>query len=229
MRDGQARQVAVIRTGTANLASVLAALRREGVAPVLVSTPAVLEDFEAAVLPGVGAFGAAMAALKASGMDRAIVAHVQAGRALLAICLGLQVLFEASEESAGVAGLGIVPGLITRFGAGPRVPQMGWNLVTPVTANASGQGDDGAAGESIIEPGYAYFANSYCARSVPQGWRYATSEHGESFVAVMQRGRVAACQFHPELSGEWGRRLMVRWLGLAGMSRCEREREVAPC
>jgi imidazole glycerol phosphate synthase glutamine amidotransferase subunit len=194
--------VYVVRTGTANLASVLAALERVGAACALTDDPEVVRHAERVVLPGVGAFAAAIDALRDRGLDAALRERIEAGRATLGICLGLQLFFEASDESPGAVGLGLLPGTVRRFSGagGVRIPQLGWNRVEP---------DSGCA---LLTAGYAYFANSYRVDAVPEGWRAAYTPHGERFVAAFERGRVLACQFHPELSGAWGHDLLRRWL-----------------
>lgn len=196
-------RVAVIRTGTANIASALAGLTRAGAHPELTSDPDVVRRADAAVLPGVGAFGAALTELRANGLDQAVIERVNAGRPLLSVCLGLQMLASASEESPGVAGLGVVPATVTRFRGDIRIPQLGWNRVVPTP------------GARILTEGYAYFANSYKLDAIPEGWEGATAEHGGPFVAAIERGPVLACQFHPELSGTWGLALLRRWLEIA--------------
>lgn len=190
----------VVRTGTANLASVLAALRRLGADPRVTVDPEAVRAADRAVLPGVGAFGACMARLVEAGLVDALRERVTAGRPLLAVCLGMQVLGEASDESPGVPGLGLLPATARRFPAGPRVPQLGWNRVEP------------RPDARLLTPGHAYFANSYRFEAIPAGWSGATSDHGGPFVAALERGPVLACQFHPELSGGWGRALLERWL-----------------
>ena len=196
-------KVAVIRTGTANIASALAGLRRAGADPELTSDPDVVRRAAAAVLPGVGAFGAAVSELREHGLDRAVAERASAGRPLLCVCLGLQMLASASEESPGVNGLGVVPGTATRFRGDVRVPQLGWNHIVPTP------------GARVLTEGYAYFANSYRLECIPEGWEGATAEHGGAFVAAVERGPVVACQFHPELSGTWGLALLRRWLEVA--------------
>ena len=158
-----------------------------------------IEDASHVVLPGVGSFGATMAGLREAGLDAALAARVKDGRATLAMCVGLQVLFEASDESPAARGLAALAGRARRFPEAVRVPQFGWNRVTP------------EPGCRLLEPGYAYFANSYRVREAP-GCAIATAEHGGCFVAALERGRVLACQFHPELSGAYGHELIERWL-----------------
>lgn len=192
-----------MRTGVANLASMENGLRKAGALPITNNDPGAIRDAAAVVLPGVGAFAAGMEALAAGGLDRALCDRIAAGRPTFAVCLGLQLLFEASEEGPGVRGLGIVPGAATRFPASVRVPQFGWNRVLP------------SATSMLLQSGYAYFANSYRVTSPPPGWAAATSDHGGAFVAAIERGDVVACQFHPELSGPWGIALLRRWIARA--------------
>ena len=194
-----AREVVVVPTGTANLASVRAAFDRLGARPRLAEDAAMIEDAAYVVLPGVGSFGAAIAGLRKAGFDCALLARVRAGRPTLAMCVGLQVLFEASDESPDATGLGALPGRVGRFADSVRVPQFGWNRVVP------------EPGCRLIEPGYAYFANSYRVLAAP-GCSVATAEHGGRFIAALERGGVLACQFHPELSGGYGHELIARWL-----------------
>lgn len=189
--------VAVVRTGSANLASVFAALERIGMAPCLVDRPDEVTDAARLVLPGVGAFGAAMAAIECQGLVAPLRAYITAGRPLLAICLGFQLLAEASDEGGDVTGLGVIPGRVRRFANEVRVPQFGWNRV-------EWSGDGGPAG-------YAYFANSYRLVEPPTGWSIATADHGGRFVAAIARPKQLACQFHPELSGSWGETLLREW------------------
>ncbi|MGH6905759.1 MAG: imidazole glycerol phosphate synthase subunit HisH [Geminicoccaceae bacterium] len=194
-----ATEVVVVPTGTANLASVRAALARLGANPRLAEDAAMIAAATHVVLPGVGSFGATMAGLREAGLDAALAARVRAGRPTLALCVGLQVLFEASDESPDATGLGVLPGHIGRFPDSVRVPQFGWNRIAP------------APGCRLVEPGYAYFANSYRVLEAP-GCAVATAEHGGPFVAALERDRVLACQFHPELSGTYGHELIARWL-----------------
>ena len=125
------RDVLVVRTGTANLASMLAGLRRVGASPELTEDPGAVRSAERVVLPGVGAFAAAMQQLDAAGLASALAERARAGRATLAVCLGLQLLGDASEESPGARGLGVLSGTARRFPESVRVPQMGWNRVEP--------------------------------------------------------------------------------------------------
>ncbi len=193
-------EVVIVRTGTANLASVRAGLRRAGAESKLSRDPAEIEDAPVLVLPGVGALGAAMEVLNDNGLVRPLKERIRAGRPTLCVCLGLQMLCESSEESAGVQGLGVIPARIRRFPDTVRVPQLGWNTVRPDSSCR------------WLRPGYAYFANSFCLDAPPEGWRTAETEHGIRFVAAMEKDGVLACQFHPELSGPWGHELLGRWL-----------------
>lgn len=202
--------VSVISTGVANEASVCAALRRCGAAPALTDNPVVAREAPIVVLPGVGSFEAGTARLRERGLGEALVDRASAGRPLLAICLGLQLLCRSSEEAPGAPGLGVIDTEVRRFAAGTRTPHFGWNRVEP-------QGDPGR----VREAGFAYFAHSYRVETAPAGWRAATADHGGRFVAALERGGVLACQFHPELSGAWGAGLIGRWL--------DRAKEAAAC
>lgn len=196
------RSIAIVQTGTANLASVLAALRRAEPETnlCLTSDPSIISSAERLVLPGVGAFGAAMANLSSAGLIGPLTARIRSGRATLCICLGMQILLDQSDESPGVRGLGVARGTVTRFDSSIRVPQMGYNVVKPVGESA------------FLTTGHAYFANSFRLVSAPDGWSVATTDYAGTFVSALQRGGVLACQFHPELSGRWGHDLLTRWL-----------------
>jgi imidazole glycerol phosphate synthase glutamine amidotransferase subunit len=188
--------VHIIKTGSANLASVIAAFERLGITPILTDDPAVVASAERLVLPGVGAFGAAMSELERAGLVVPLRERISRGQHTLGICLGLQLLAESSEESPGVDGLGVVPGCVTRFSSPTlRIPQMGWNRVRMFDGTSM----------------WAYFANSYKLDAVPEGWESATSDYGGLFVAAIRRGNVLACQFHPELSGAEGLAMINRW------------------
>ena len=193
------RQVVVLPTGTANLASVLAAFARLDAQARIATEPAMVLDAERLVLPGVGTFGATMAGLRAAGLDIAIAERTRRGAALFAMCVGLQVLFQESDESPGSTGLSVLSGRVGGFPATVRVPQFGWNRIEP------------EPGCRYLEAGYAYFANSFRVLQAP-GCKVARAEHGDSFVAALERGPLVACQFHPELSGAFGHDLMARWL-----------------
>jgi imidazole glycerol phosphate synthase glutamine amidotransferase subunit len=191
--------VAVVDTGTANLASICAGLTRAGAEPRLVADARAVEAAALLVLPGVGAFGSGMERLRERGLVAAVAARVAAERPLLAVCLGLQLLCCESEESPGVAGVGALDARVERFRGAPSVPQLGWNLVEP-------------RGCELVVAGHAYYANSYRVGEPPAGWAHARTVHGEPFVAALERGPMLLCQFHPELSGAWGQALLGRWL-----------------
>jgi imidazole glycerol phosphate synthase glutamine amidotransferase subunit len=194
--------VTVVDTGVANLASLDAAFRRLGV-PVRVSDdPATVRRADRLVLPGVGDFGAAATRLAAAGLDVAVRDAVGRGAPLLAVCLGFQLLCDASDEAPGVPGLGLIGGVCRRLPGTVRVPHLGWNRVEP---------DPGA---SRLLSGEAAFANSYALPAAPPGWVAAWTTHGARFVAGLEARNILACQFHPELSGAYGAGLLARWLGM---------------
>lgn len=195
-------EVLIVPTGTANIASVVAAFRRLGAGTRIAERGREIMSASHVMLPGVGAFGAAMARLRGNGFVEALKGRMHDGRPTICICVGHQLLFEASEESPGAKGLSLVESRVERFPDTVRVPQFGWNHVRT--------GDDA----SLLEEGYAYFANSYRANEAP-GWTIAKASHGGEFVAAIERGNVIGCQFHPELSGAYGAALLSRFLELA--------------
>lgn len=199
MSDSKPR-VAVVRTGLANLASVLAGLRRAGADPYVTESPEAVSNEAFVMLPGVGAFGPAMEHLGKCGLVEPLRQRVREDRPTLCICLGLQLLNATSDESPGATGLGLLDRHVRRLPAEVRVPHFGWNKLEPQT------------GCRMITPGYAYFANSFCLPEPTADWSPAYTSHGIRFVGAMERGKVLACQFHPELSGVWGLDLMRRWL-----------------
>lgn len=196
--------VVIVPTGTANTASVAAAFRRLQAEPKPAKNPDEVRDADYLVLPGVGAFGAAMGHIDRHGLRETLTDRIKEGRPTLAICLGMQLLGEKSDESPGVSGLGVVPEGVTRLPQDLTVPQLGWNLVAPDPLSR------------FLKPGWAYFANSYKLASVPDGWIGTQTEYGGDFVSAIERGDVLACQFHPELSGAWGADLLGRWLNGTG-------------
>lgn len=191
--------VLILPTGTANLASVEAAFRKLGASTARAGDADSIRKADRVVLPGVGTFGATMAGLEAAGFTAPVKERVEAGRPTLSMCVGLQVLFEKSEESPDSHGLAAIRGTVGRFPLNVSVPQFGWN---PIEAEA---------GCRYLRSGYAYFANSFRVQAAP-GCKTAIAHHGGPFVAAIEKGDVVACQFHPELSGAFGHRLMRRWL-----------------
>ena len=203
------KPVFYVDTGVANLASVTAAFARLGRR----RAPANQRDVDSAdllVVPGVGNYGAAARALQHGGLFEALQRRVESGLPTLGICLGMQLMCSGSEEAPGVRGIGALHGVLRRFPAGVRAPQMGWNRV-----ESSG---------GLVRDGMAYFANSYALKVAPSpGWQLAVCRHGVDFVAAAQRGAVLLCQFHPELSGSFGADLLGGWLAAGARE------EVTPC
>ena len=190
--------VSIINTGVANIASVQSAFAKLGVETKFIETPEEVFENPAVILPGVGAFEAGMNALREKGFERPLKLRIESGKATLAVCLGMQLLCDSSEESPGVVGLGIVKEPIKRFKEGTRVPHFGWNHVT--------------SNEFFLGSGYAYFANSYRLEHAPEGWETAVCDHGGQFIAAIRRGNVVAAQFHPEISSAFGRHVLETWL-----------------
>jgi imidazole glycerol-phosphate synthase subunit HisH len=194
------RLVTIVPTGTANTASVVAALTRLGATVDGAASADDVETSPGVVLPGVGAFESAMDRIDALGLAAAIRERIEANRPTLAVCVGMQLLSRDSEENPGATGLKVLEETVGRFGDGVTVPQMGWNRVEP------------GSGSRFVESGWAYFANSYRIDRLPDGWVGSSTDHGGEFVSALEKGDVLACQFHPELSGQWGALLLERWL-----------------
>jgi glutamine amidotransferase/cyclase len=198
--------VTLLDYGAGNVRSVRNAIARLGYPVRDVGSPADIEGAERLIFPGVGSFGSAMARLEADGYAAPLRRYLLQGRPFLGICLGLQTLYEGSDESPGVPGLGIIPGRIRRFDdARLAVPQIGWNGLAPARPSAllAGYG-----GEKV------YFVHSYRALQEPANadWVLATTDYGGAFVSAVQRGDVAAVQFHPEKSGEAGLAILRAFL-----------------
>ncbi|MCU0834634.1 MAG: imidazole glycerol phosphate synthase subunit HisF [Chromatiaceae bacterium] len=192
--------------GAGNVRSLRNAIRKLGFELREIERPEDILRAERLIFPGVGSFGSTMQRLHQLGYVEPLRRYLGEGRPYLGICLGLQTLYEGSEESPGVEGLGLIPGLIRRFEPGPlSVPHMGWN------------GLRAARGSSLLA-GYAgeklYFVHSYCALREPANadWVLALTDYGSEFVSAVQKGAVAAVQFHPEKSGAAGLALLERFL-----------------
>jgi imidazole glycerol phosphate synthase glutamine amidotransferase subunit len=192
--------VTIIDLGIANRASVVNAFARLGVEHGFTRSADEVRAARRLVLPGVGAFGAGMLRLRRHGLVPAVRDAVERGTPTLGICLGFQLLCEASEESPGVSGIGVIAGRCTRLPPDVRVPHLGWNAVRAPD------------GPSLLVSGTAAYANSFALREAPAGWTVSHTEYGAPFIAAAERKRVLACQFHPELSGAWGMALLRRWL-----------------
>lgn len=214
--------IGLIDYGMGNLHSVQRALERLGVTVLAVGDQAAMERCDALVLPGVGSFDPAMERLHGSGLVAPILQWCAAGRPLLGICLGLQLLFEASDEGQ-VPGLGLIEGRVTALPTRPGhpVPHMGWapllagepsplwSAAAPDRATSAGAMEDAPAGADA----WMYFVHSYAA--VPQDPRCVTAQvafAGTPLTAAVWQGAIAACQFHPEKSGLAGQHLLQRWL-----------------
>ena len=223
--------------GAGNVRSVRNAIRKVGFEVVDITCAADIDAARVLVFPGVGAFASAMAVLREKGYVEALRAYIGANRPFLGVCLGLQLLFESSDESPGVAGLGIIEGSVDRFpaevgGARLSVPHIGWNgvhvrkpsVLFPGAAAAAADGGGAGGGAGAVHADSFYFVHSFCvaATAANAEWTLATTNYGPAppaanveFVAAVQRGRVMACQFHPEKSGAAGLRLLQSFLGAA--------------
>lgn len=200
--------IAVLDYGIGNLASAQKALIAAGADAVLVKTADEARDADAVVLPGVGSFGACMTALKASRLDAVVHEAVAQGKPFLGVCVGLQMLYEGSDESPGVAGLGVLPGRVRRMKGDVKLPQMQWNKLEVLSDCYLLDGFDADT--------WFYFVHSYAAE--PTSDVVATCEYGSAVTAVVQRDNVVATQFHPEKSSRAGLQLLSNFVRAVGVS-----------
>jgi len=203
--------IAITDYGAGNLHSIQKALERQGLDVRVVDGPGALDEADALVVPGDGAFAPAIARLEESGFAQAIRTYVRSGRPFLGICLGMQILFDESEEEGRHEGLALLPGRVVRLPETVKVPHMGWNQLRLLRASPLLEG---------LEPGaYVYFVHSFCALPDDASLVAATAHYGGEVAAVVGRGNLWATQFHPEKSGAVGIRMLAnfaRWLTRAG-------------
>ena len=192
--------VVVIDYGVGNLRSVEKAFRAAGAEAVVSADERVLSRAEKLVLPGVGAFRACMGALVERGFDRLVRARVREGTPLLGVCVGMQMLFEESEEFGLTPGLGLLRGRVRRFPETLRVPQVGWNQVAWRRAHPLTEG--------IADGSFFYFVHSYLCEEEDAADALGETEYGLNYTSVVARGNVCGVQFHPEKSQAAGLRLL---------------------
>jgi glutamine amidotransferase len=199
--------IGIIDYGIGNLRSVEKAVAHVGGSPVFLKSP---EDFARVthvVLPGVGAFGDCCKALEASGMRGHALDWAQSGRPFFGICVGYQMLFESSEESPGIAGLGVWKGRVIKFPAGPlKVPHIGWNRVLVK--------NDSPCLRGVTSGEYAYFVHSFYGVPEDTSWVSLSAEYGLEFPCAAGKGNLFGTQFHPEKSQELGLKLLKNFVEL---------------
>ena len=206
--------IAIVDYGMGNLRSVQKAFEFLGVPAEITADAGRIAQADHVVLPGVGAFRDAMRRLKDTGLDQAVSGAARRGVPLLGICLGMQLMFEHSEENGHYDGLGLFPGSVTRFpDAGLKIPHMGWNTLQTRPCPLFDGG---------MRP-FVYFVHSYCVADISDEWTAAICEYGIPFTAAVCRGNVMATQFHPEKSGDAGLDMLRRFAAWAP------GKEAAPC
>lgn len=202
-------RVAVLDYGSGNIRSAVRALERAGADVTLTSDPDAVSSAHGLVVPGVGAFAAVMAQLRAVGGPEMIARRLDEDRPVLGICVGMQVLFSSGVEHGVLTeGLGYLSGTVERLEADV-VPHMGWSRLRP---------PDGSVLFAGLEQEHFYFVHSYAAQTAPRNQRddvapgVTWAEHGGDFVAAVEAGPLSATQFHPEKSGDAGGRLLTNWI-----------------
>ena len=197
-------KIAIIDYGMGNLHSAAKALEKVGAQVAVTRDPELVRQADKVVLPGVGAFGDCMKNLNERGLAPVIHEVIAAGKPFLGICVGLQLLFEGSEEDPGVAGLGIFKGMVRKIAApGLKIPHMGWNNLEYRTSSSLFQGLPPAA--------YVYFVHSYHAVPTDESCITAVTDYGGQVTAAVGRGLVQAVQFHPEKSSAVGLKILANF------------------
>ena len=186
--------IAVVDYGMGNLRNIRQAFRELGQEALITHDREALAEASKLVLPGVGAFGEAVRRIEGLGIRDLLVAHATSGRPLLGICLGMQLLFEESEESPGARGLGVLAGRVRKFSGGIKIPHVGWNEVRP-------EGPSRCFPDPAARPCF-YFVHSYKVEPVPE--TIGVTDYGGLFSAAVQRGNITGFQFHPEKSQDAG-------------------------
>lgn len=200
--------IAIIDYDAGNIKSVEKALMLLGQEVKITDNAQEILSADKVVLPGVGAFGDAMGNLNRRGLVQVIREVTEKGTPFLGICLGLQLLFERSDEAPGVEGLGILPGEIQRIPPKEdlKIPHMGWNSLH--------LGHDGRLFQNVAEQSYVYFVHSYYLKAREEEIVKASTEYGVHIHASVEKGNVFACQFHPEKSSEVGLQILKNFVGL---------------
>lgn len=205
-RVGRPPTVAVLDYGIGNLRSAQKALERVGAVARLTADPDEVAEADGVVLPGVGAFGRCAEALRLAGLDTVALDAIGSGRPFLGICVGMQLLYDGSDESPGASGLGVIPRRVRLLPEGVKRPQMQWNVLDQLRPTALLTG--------VYDPVWVYFVHSYAAEAGPEV--VATCDYGGPVVAVVAQANVTGTQFHPEKSGAVGLRILGNWVaGLA--------------
>lgn len=194
--------ITIIDYGAGNLRSVAKALEKLGLESETSADPGRIATADRLILPGVGSFGDCMNELESRGLTGPIKEYAKSGRPFIGICLGMQLLFDDSEESPGVAGLGLIPGSVRRFEPGLKVPHMGWNTVR--------QGRPSPLFDGVPDNEYFYFVHSYYVDPAPRAAECAVglTTYGIEFASVLTYGNVFGTQFHPEKSQQRGLRML---------------------
>jgi glutamine amidotransferase len=201
--------ITVLDYGMGNLRSAEKALEKVGAEVEVTRDPERIRGADGLVLPGVGAFPKAMAAVRELGFDELMREHVDAGKPVLGICLGMQLLFESSTEHGGAAGLGLLDGEVVELDApGLKVPHIGWNEVSWTNGSALHEG--------LPQPAAFYHVHSFAPRTPDEDEVIGWSTYGNRFPSVVGRGQVFGVQFHPEKSGPDGLALLANFVRLAG-------------
>jgi glutamine amidotransferase len=207
-------RVAIIDYGMGNLFSVRLSCKNVGLEPVIVETPQGLSEFDALILPGVGAFGDAMQSLRNAGFDQAIKKFIETNKPFLGICLGMQLLMSGSEEFGCHKGLNIIPGKVLKFANADKslkIPQVGWNRINLPEGSANGFWRDSPL-EELCPGDYLYFVHSFYCVPDDRSDVFSTTTYGDiEYCSSLRKNNIFAAQFHPEKSAEKGIKIYSSW------------------
>jgi len=200
------KRVGIIDYGMGNLHSVEKALQKGGANTQVISDPDLVKSCERLVVPGVGAFGDAVTNLQKTGLWDAVKDYFSSGKPVLGICLGMQILLETSNEKGDHKGFGVIPGQVTRFPDGHKIPQIGWNQVE--------QNGRSPLFAGIPDRSYFYLVHSYYAAPLDAEDVIALTDYGIRYATAVAKGNVFGVQFHPEKSQKWGLKLLENFLAI---------------
>lgn len=198
--------IAIIDYGMGNLRSVEKAFNHIGCNTIVTNSPKDIENTDRVVLPGVGAYADAIRCLKESHLDETILNIIEKKKPFLGICLGLQLMFDYSEENGGVGGLGLFKGKIKKIDTGLKIPHMGWNKLDIMK--------DSPLFKGLGENTFVYFVHSYYLEAEDKDIVIATTDYGKDIEVAVNKDNIFLTQFHPEKSGETGLKILKNFVGI---------------
>lgn len=210
--------IAIVNYGMGNLRSVHKALEHVGLSATITSSAAEIKNASALIVPGVGAFGDCINNLKNYGLLTVLKEFLTTNKPYLGICLGMQVLFEESEEAPGIKGLGVLSGTVKKFPPGLKIPHMGWNQIRLRAKLATDHRPEINLLHNITDNSYMYFVHSYYSAPAKEKVIAAETDYGITFCSMANKDNLWACQFHPEKSQQLGLQILKNFKDLCSSS-----------